>query len=173
MDVEISVREALVLEDFDSFFRETFAPVARAAALVARDRGIGQELAQEAFLRLYQRWGDMQSGEHARRFAYRVAVNLARSHLRKHLRVRPSGLEPRRRGRSEAAPPAWVEISDALGALSGRQRAVVVLVDYVGFDATGAGEVLRISAGTVRAHLMRGRRALRAALDQTGTEGDR
>lgn len=50
MDAEILAREALVLEDFDSFYRQTFARVARAAALVARDQETGQELAQEAFL---------------------------------------------------------------------------------------------------------------------------
>ena len=80
--------DRVALPEFETFFRETFDGVARAAALVARDLGIGQELAQEAFFRLYERWSEMQSEEHARRFAYRVTINLARSHLRKHLRYR-------------------------------------------------------------------------------------
>jgi TolB protein len=88
----LGTRDARVLPQFDSFFREAFGPVARAATLVARDPGVGQELAQEAFLRLYERWSAMQSEEHARRFAYRVAINLARSHLRKHLRLVLAGL---------------------------------------------------------------------------------
>ncbi len=157
------------LPDFDVFFRDTFAGVARAAALVARDPGTGQELAQEAFLRLYERWPQIASEEHARRFAYRVAVNLARSHLRKHLRVRLTGLEPRER---DPATPTerWADVADALGALPGRQRAAVVLVDYVGLHSAEAGEVLRISPATVRAHLMRGRRTLRRALEMP--EGD-
>jgi RNA polymerase sigma factor (sigma-70 family) len=158
-----------VLPQFDSFFREAFGPVARAATLVARDPGVGQELAQEAFLRLYERWSAMQSEEHARRFAYRVAVNLARSHLRKHLRLVLVGLTSDR----APAPSAdrseeWVELRDALAGLSARQRAVVVLVDFVGMDAAEAGAVLGIAAGTVRAHLMRGRRALRERLHVEG-----
>lgn len=157
------------LEDFDGFYREVFPGVARAAALVARDAGTGQELAQEAFFRLYERWDRFESEEHARRFAYRVALNLARSHLRKHLRVRLSGLEPRERDAS-VPPDAFADLADALGALSGRQRAAVVLVDYVGFDAAEAGEVMGISPATVRAHVMRGRRALRRALELP--EGD-
>jgi RNA polymerase sigma factor (sigma-70 family) len=152
------------LEDFDGFFRETFGEVARAAALVARDVGTGQEVAQEAFFRLYQRRDRGMSVEHARRFAYRVAINLAKSHLRKHLRVRLSGLEPRERDAATSGD-VFADVADALGALSGRQRAAVVLVDYVGLDAGAAGEVLSISPATVRAHLMRGRRALRAALE--------
>ena len=51
-----------------------------------------QELAQEAFVRALQRWGDLESDEHARNFVYKVAINLARSHMRKYARVRPYGL---------------------------------------------------------------------------------
>src|SRR5439155_4896994 len=78
--------------DFDSFFRAHFERVARAAALVARDPGTGQDLAQEAFAKLFERWSEMESEDHARNFAYKVAVNLAKSHLRKHLRVSLTGL---------------------------------------------------------------------------------
>src|SRR5947207_3874068 len=95
MKVEIHQRGAELLTDFDTFFRETFVEVARAAALVARDPGVGQELAQEAFFRVYERWTQMESPEHARRFAFRVAINLARSHVRKHFRVALAGLAPR------------------------------------------------------------------------------
>lgn len=151
--------------EFDAFFRDTFVPVARAAALVSRDFGVGQEVAQEAFARLYERWPRIESAEHARRFAYRVAINLARSHLRKHLRVTLSGLDPSPRvQRTQPGVDEWVSLRDALGKISPRQRAVVVLIDYVGMDAAEAAEILRIASGTVRAHLMRGRRALRRSL---------
>jgi RNA polymerase sigma-70 factor (ECF subfamily) len=81
--------------------------------------------------------------------------------------VLPSGLEPRDR-RSTFPGEAWGDVADALAALSPRQRAAVVLVDYVGFEAGEAAEVLGISPATVRAHLMRGRRALRAAFEDPG-----
>jgi RNA polymerase sigma factor (sigma-70 family) len=164
---------AVVLPEFDGFFRETFASVARAAALVTRDAGVGQELAQEAFFRLHERWARMQSAEHARRFAYRVAINLARSHVRKYVRVTLAGLDPGGRVADDArSSDEWLEIRSALAGLSARQRAAVVLVDYVGMGALEAGEVLSISAGTVRAHLMRGRRALRRRLDHLSQEDD-
>ena len=53
MRVEAAESGAVILEDFDEFFRSSFPGVARAAALVARDPGTGQDLAQEAFFRLY------------------------------------------------------------------------------------------------------------------------
>jgi len=162
MDAAVSNSEAGALPSFDDFFRSTFSCVARAAALVARDPGVGQELAQESFLRLYERWARFESEEHARRFAYRVAINLARSHLRKHIRVALAGLDLGR-GRSEPTDTndAWLSIMPLLGELSPRQRAAIVLVDYVGMESAEAAEVLGIAAGTVRAHLLRGRTALR------------
>ena len=153
--------------DFDPFFHAHFEKVARAAALVTRDASAGQDLAQEAFMRLLERWGTMESDEHARNFAFKVAVNLARSHLRKHGRLSLYGLRsPDAPGASSPMGPsdAWLEMADALGALSPRQRACVVLVDYVDMDSAAAAAVLGMSAGTVRVHLMRGRRALREAL---------
>jgi RNA polymerase sigma-70 factor (ECF subfamily) len=153
--------------DFDSFFREHFSGVARAAALVARDPSTGQDLAQEAFARLYQRWHDMASADHARNFVYRVAINLARSHLRKHLRLSRFGSahsdEPATADPSTRSDD-WLVIADALSTLSPRQRACVVMVDYVDMDAASAAKALGMGAGTVRVHLMRGRRALRESL---------
>ena len=152
--------------DFDPFFRANVERVARAAALVTRARGAGQDLAQEAFTRLLERWSDMRSDEHARNFVYKVAINLARSHLRKYRRVRLYGLrypgDPS--GSRAEASEDWLEIVGALGALSPRQRACVVLVDYVDMDSAGAARVLGVSAETVRVHLMRGRQSLRTSL---------
>jgi RNA polymerase sigma factor (sigma-70 family) len=148
-------------------FRAHFPGVARAAALVARDPGTGQELAQEAFARLFARWEQMESVDHARNFVYRVAINLARSHVRKHLRVTLAGFA----AGSHASVPdptettaAWLEVADALGVLSPRQRACVVLVDYADMDAATVARVLGMGPGTVRVHLSRGRRTLRERL---------
>ncbi|MGH2674484.1 MAG: sigma-70 family RNA polymerase sigma factor [Actinomycetota bacterium] len=154
--------------DFDSFFRQHYPGVARAAALVARDQGTGQDMAQEAFVRLHHRWGELASLDHARNFVYRVAINLARSHLRKHLRVSLFGLQRREEANPSADPSAratqWLAVADAMAGLSSRQRACVVLVDYVDLAPAAAGRILGIAPDTVRVHLMRGRRSLRERL---------
>ncbi len=178
MDIEARPAADLVRSPagFDAFFRYRFAGVARATALVVRDIQVGEDLAQEAFARLHPRWGAMESEEHARNFVFRVALNLARSHLRRR-RLLPFGL--RREGFRDtftddgsAATAERMAIVEALGGLSPRQRSCVVLIDYVGYDATYAAEVLGMNVGTVRVHLMRGRRALRGRLDAArGKEG--
>lgn len=157
---------------FDDFFRQHFARVAGTAGLVAGDAASGQDMAQEAFARLHLRWEQMRSVDHARNFAYRVAVNLARSHLRKHLRVTLVGLRHRDRPDPAGDPferaAEWVGVVEALRSLTSRQRACVALVDYVDLDAAEAARILGIRTATVRVHLMRGRQALRERLEEQG-----
>jgi RNA polymerase sigma-70 factor, ECF subfamily len=151
--------------DFDACFRDLFPRVARTAALVARDPQLGPDIAQEAFARLYERWDRISSAEHARNFVFRAAVNLARSHLRRRLAM-PFGLRGPDRPQADAtaSSDAWLVVVDALGDLSPRQRACVVLVDYADLDASAVAAVLGMAEATVRVHLMRGRRALRTKL---------
>ena len=145
--------------------------------LVAHDRDLGEQLAQESFTRLYERWSAMESDDHALRFAYRTALNLASSHHRSERRWRT--LRAQRGGEMtrasvpgpEAAVADRAEVFAALRGLSAKQRACVVLVDYVGLDDGEAGVALGIAASTVRVHLTRGRRALRAALGGSEEEG--
>jgi RNA polymerase sigma factor (sigma-70 family) len=150
---------------FEDCFRELFPDVARAAALIVRDPTLGPDLAQEAFVRLYERWDRIASPEHARNFAFRVAINLARSHLRRHLAT-PVGLRGPDRPTQDPTEKTneWIVVTDALSRLSGRQRACVVLVDFAEIDPAGVARILGMAEGTVRVHVSRGRRALRAHL---------
>jgi RNA polymerase sigma factor (sigma-70 family) len=161
--------------DFDRFFRELFPRVARTAALVARDRQLGPDLAQEAFARLYERWDRMESVDHARNFAFRVAVNLAKSHLRRRQATSFGLVSPLERRDADPAARSvdWLGMVDALAALSGRQRSCVVLVDYADMDAATVAEILGMAEPTVRVHLMRGRRVLRERLGMQMEEDDR
>jgi RNA polymerase sigma-70 factor (ECF subfamily) len=177
MDTEVDMPAASLSGrgDFDTFFRDHFAGVARAAGLVVRDVGVGQELAQEGFARLFPRWSDMDSADHARNFVYRVAINLARSHMRRTLRLSVAARLNGSGGQVVTPDPAersgdWLVISPALGMLSPRQRACVVLVDYADLDSATAGRILGMRAGTVRVHLTRGRRALRERLTEGSKE---
>jgi RNA polymerase sigma-70 factor (ECF subfamily) len=170
--VETQVASVEAAMSFDAFFRKEFARVARAAAVVACDRTTGPDLAQEAFARLFSRWSEMTSEEHARNFVYRVAMNLAKSHRRRILRpiwslgstgdVTPDHSE---------VSAAWVSVVEALRRLSPRQRQAVVLIDYADLSSATVGELMGMKDSTVRVHLMRGREALRASLgiDQEGT----
>jgi RNA polymerase sigma-70 factor (ECF subfamily) len=165
MGAEITSAEPARTASFEDCFRAWFGQVARSAGLIARDAALGPDIAQEAFARLYERWDRIESDDHARNFVFRVGTNLARSQLRRRLAA-PFGLT--RPDDIEASPAApteeWLDVADALGGLSPRQRTCVVLVDFADFDAATVGRMLGMAEGTVRVHLSRGRRAVRERL---------
>jgi RNA polymerase sigma-70 factor (ECF subfamily) len=128
-------------------------------------------LAQEAFARAWTRWDRYETSEHARNSVMRIGINLARSEAR------------RRRGRSEQVPgegrspevdvATQLAVVEALRTLSERQRTCVVLTDYLGMDSRDVARLLRIPAGSVRTHVARGRKRLRALLDEENQETNR
>lgn len=153
---------------FEAFYREWFPTVARSVALVVRDADTGQDLAQVAFARLWDRWDSMSSPDHARNFVYRVSLNEARSYLRRRGPLRVLGLDRRPGGSSDPAEVLTnrLAVFGALGSLSVRQRECIVLIDYLGYDASSTARLLGISPSTVRVQLARGRARLRSALEE-------
>jgi RNA polymerase sigma factor (sigma-70 family) len=169
MEIGVSEPAAAVDRDgFVEFYRTWFPSVARAAALIVRDVDGGQEIAQDAFMHLWQRRDRIDSNDHARNFVFRAALNGARSHLRRMRRLRLSlerrATEPSDGGSGQATDR--VAVFEALSALSVRQRECLVLVDYLGYDAASAGRLLGIQPPTVRVQLMRGRERLRRRLGE-------
>jgi RNA polymerase sigma factor (sigma-70 family) len=158
---------AVDLGEFDAFYREWFPSVARSIALVISDVGMGQDFAQESFARLWQRWDAMASHEHARNFVFRVSLNEARSYMRRRRPLRLLGLEREPEGWPDPADGITnrVAVFHALSSLSVRQRECVVIVDYLGYDAASAGELLGMRPSMVRVQLVRGRTKLRRALE--------
>lgn len=169
MDIGVSEPATAVERDgFVDFYRAWFPRVARAAALIVRDVEGGQEIAQEAFMRLWARRDRFRSNEHARNFVFRAALNGARSHLRRMRRLRLF-LERRTTESSDGGSVQATDriaVFEALKALSVRQRECLVLVDYLGYDAASAGRLLGIQPATVRVQLMRGRERLRRELGE-------
>jgi RNA polymerase sigma factor (sigma-70 family) len=149
---------------FETFFRKEFAAVARTAGLLVHDWGVGEEAAQEAFARLYHRWNRMSSELHARNFVYRVALNLARSHLRRSRRLLVGPVPTVKVPDPAISSTDHLVLVSALGSLSPRQRACLILIDFAGHTAGSTARILRTRESTVRVHLMRARRALRTAL---------
>lgn len=159
-------------DEFDGFFRSFFPLVARTVALIVHDFETGQDIAQESLARVYARWERIGSLEHARNLVFRVAINLARSHLRRQRRALAAGSGGLGESSAEEAATVAdrVTLAGALSELSGRQRTCLALVDYAGLDVGDVARFLWMRPSTVRVHLTRGRRALAKALEPTYQE---
>jgi RNA polymerase sigma factor (sigma-70 family) len=121
-----------------------------------------QDVVMEAMARAFSsaRWPQV---EERRAYLYRCVLNHARSHHRSTLarRVR----ERRAAEPLQVAPPLPdPDVLAAVGQLSMRQRAVVVLTYWEDRAVAEVASTLGISEGSVRRHLARARARLREAL---------
>lgn len=154
---------------FEEFYERESLPLFRRLCLVAGDRHEAEDVMQEAFLRLYQRWDRVRDLEDPVGYLYRTAFNLLRSRSRRAALAvrRVLGIAP---ATDEfAAADARHVVSRALGRLTPRQRAALVLTEILGYTSDEAGRVLGVRAGTVRALASQGRAAMRESLE-TGHE---
>jgi len=152
---------------FDAFFAEEHERLFKALYFVTGNREDSEELMQEAFLRLWERWHDIERIDDPTAYLFRVALNAFRSRRRR-AAVALRKLTP---AHEERDPFTDAEMrADVRGLLLGctaRQRAALVLVDLLGYPSEQAARILGVRPSTVRALATQGRRAIR------GAEGDR
>ena len=149
-------------DGFESFYRETYARIVRACALVLLDAAAAEDAAAEAFARLWSRWGQIRNDDHAGGFVFKTAMRLCAREVRR--RGRSAGMAA-----SSPEDPAEQtamrrDVARALAALPLRQRQAVVLRDWAGFETREVARMIGTRESTVRVHLARGRERLRTAL---------
>jgi len=161
---------------FDAFFRTHHAGVFASFRLLAHDGAEAEEIAQEAFLRVWQRWDRVAAMERPDGYLYRTAMNVWRSRRRRAaVAIRRLGRRVRAlEGATEGGVPA-VEDRDAvvraLAGLSERQRAAFVLTEGLDLTSEEAGEAMGVAASTVRVLVARAREALRTNTDTGANDG--
>jgi RNA polymerase sigma-70 factor (ECF subfamily) len=137
------------------------------------ERERAEDLAQEAFVRLYQRSGSYVEEGHLAAYLYRIATNLLRTEERR--RRRWWTLEPRLEATLEPAArsdgPQRVfraelqqTLARALAELPLHFRVPVVLFEVEDWTLEEIADWLGCRVGTVKSRLHRGRRRLRESL---------
>jgi RNA polymerase sigma-70 factor, ECF subfamily len=165
--METGTRSQVAAEEgFEAFFRTHYSNLARAMYLLMGDRTEAEDLAQEAFARLFERWARVSVMESPAGYLYRTALNLNRSRVRR--------LSARARRVMPGPPPpdpgermaSRLEVIEAVASLPPPQREALVLVEWLEFDAEEAGRILGIEAVSVRGRLHRARATLRQRLGE-------
>lgn len=148
-----------------AYMRQAFAVAYR----VVGHREDAEDLVQEAFLAAYQHLDSFDVarpfGPWLMRIVANRGANLRRSRTRRETEDEVDGVSTAPSALDDAErKEARVVLTRALATLSERQRMIVTLFDVDEMTSTEIGDMLDISAGTVRWHLHEARRALRAAL---------
>jgi RNA polymerase sigma-70 factor (ECF subfamily) len=151
--------------DFESFFEENRAKVFGAMCLVTGNRQEAEEIAQDAFLRLWERWGDVSKLEDPTGYLFRTAMNVFRNRARRAAVAVRRTLRLVDRGDELAAIEDRDDMIRAMRDLTPHQRAALVLTGYLGYSSEEAARILRVRASTVRALATKGRATARATVE--------
>jgi RNA polymerase sigma factor (sigma-70 family) len=146
-------------ESFQRVYRDEYPGTVRLARMLTGAPDVAEDLAQEAFVRLYRQ------GELAQRPAAllrTITVNVCRSW---HQSQRRTAVRMVRHGPSATSLPAFErELDDALRRLPYDQRAVVVLRYWLGMSEAETALALGCRVGTVKSRHARALFALRKEL---------
>jgi RNA polymerase sigma-70 factor (sigma-E family) len=146
---------------FTELYLEHHDRLVRLAFVLTGSREIAEDVVQDSFVRLYNRWG---AADHPDRYVRQIVVNECHSHHRR------AGRERDRRAKLYVVDATTdrhsVELEDVLMELPYRQRAAIVLRFYSDLSEAEIAEVLGCRPGTVGSLIHRGLDRLRKAIEQ-------
>ena len=157
-----SSSEAIVdhVAAFEDFFRVQTQSLYAHLCLITGNRAEAEELAQDAFLKVWERWDRVGDMEEPVGYLYRTAMNLFRKRYRRvGVALRKTVSVELREDEFSTAEDRSV-VAGALVELAPRQRAALVLTELIGFSSEEAGHMLGVRPVTVRVLASQGRAAI-------------
>jgi RNA polymerase sigma-70 factor (ECF subfamily) len=152
---------------FEDFFDAERDGLFGALVLITGDRHEAEEIAQDAFLIVWERWDRVRSMDKPTGYLYRTAMNLFRRRRRRAALAARRMVGLANHEDAFAAADARQVIARALAGLSRRQRAALVLTELIGFDSEEAGRMLGVKPVTVRVLASQGRAAMKRSMGES------
>jgi RNA polymerase sigma factor (sigma-70 family) len=139
------------------FFEDEYRSVVRTAFLIVRNVQRAEDVAQDAFVQLYQHWEKVSRYERPEAWVRRVAIRLAvrevkRTRVREVLQLKSPAPLP--------VEPLDLAVVEAVKQLSPMQRAAIALFYLEDRPIAEIADLLGITVSTCTVHLTRGRRRL-------------
>jgi RNA polymerase sigma-70 factor (ECF subfamily) len=161
---------------FDGIVRRWQAPLVNLAYRFCRDRARAEDMAQEAFLRVFRGLKSWRQDAAFSTWLFAVATNLYRSELRR-IPARTMSIEDVAELRDSRPTDGGLAeeersqaIRSAILALPAKYREPMILFYFHEMDIAAAARSLNLPQGTVKARLSRGRELLRERFErQFGT----
>jgi len=146
---------------FEGFVAENQTRLFGSLYLMTGSRYEAEEIAQEAFVRVLERWDHVGGLDDPTGYLFVTALNIFRN------RVRRAAIALRRSIGVAPTPDAFGAVDDrevvldALAKLPPDQRAALVVTALLGYSSEEAGRMLGARPSTIRARATRARTALR------------
>ncbi len=146
---------------FEELFLDVHDRLYRALYFVTGSSADAEELMQDAFLKLWERWDRLDTIEDPVAYLFRVALNGVR------MRARRARVVARKILPAAAARDPFDDVNvredvrRMLRGITPRQRAAIVLTEILGYSSEQAARIMGIQPTTVRVLASQGRAALR------------
>jgi RNA polymerase sigma-70 factor, ECF subfamily len=143
---------------FEAFYERLFGRLFTAMFMVTANRHEAEEITQEAFVRVYERWDRVATLDDPVAYLFRVSMNVFRSRYRRaSLGVRRAILLAPADSDDLASIETRDEVVRLMKELDPKQRAAVLLTAILDYSADEAGRMLGIRASSVRSLTTRAR----------------
>jgi RNA polymerase sigma-70 factor (ECF subfamily) len=142
-----------------------FPAVLRTVFLIIHDRPRAEEVTQDAFVKLLQKWRMVSQYEHPEAWVRQVAVRMAIRQARRES-VRGSVELRGQAAQVGGEPLPDVDLALAVRSLAPMQRAAVVLYYLDDRPVAEIAHLLQVSESTVKQHLYRARQRLAELLHE-------
>jgi RNA polymerase sigma-70 factor (ECF subfamily) len=148
-------------QQFEEEFRRHWLAVFRFAVGWTNDWATAEDIAQEAFARLWASRERINWSETTLPWLLTTARHLTTDRFRRLRRLPALAFSAGRSGPAdENARVGWLDARQAMAHLTAEQRSALVLTAVLGFDSESAAQILGTTAGGVRAAVSRARQAL-------------
>jgi RNA polymerase sigma factor (sigma-70 family) len=166
---EISISEGMgPPQRFEDFFEEESPRLFRRLCLIIGNRQEAEEVMQDAFLSLFERWDRVRAMENPSGYLYTTAFHACTKRSRRAALALRSTFSPVVAADEFDSADDRQVISQALARLSRRQRMALVLTELLGYGSEDAGRIMGVRAVTIRTLASQGRAAMRGSLEVDG-----
>ena len=150
---------------FEEFFEAERTRLLRALYLLTGNREEAEEVLQESFIAVWERWDRVGTMDEPTGYLFRTALNRYRSRVRRAGRAARRAVGHAHGGDGFAEAEDRVEIARALADLSPRRREAIVLTELLGYGSAEAGRLMGVADATVRRLAQDARADLKTTLE--------
>jgi RNA polymerase sigma-70 factor (sigma-E family) len=160
--------------EFEDFVRARSKALCASAYLLTGDRGLAEDLVQDALARTWRSWKRLHHTTNAEAYTRRTMYHLhvSRWRRKKVAEFATDAVPDRANAQSEADTALRLAVHAALLSLPATQRAAIVLRYFEDQTETAAAATLNCPVTTLRARVQRGLRRLRSTLPELVLDAD-
>jgi RNA polymerase sigma factor (sigma-70 family) len=163
------IARVLLREDqhaFGELVRRYQSPVRAFLARMTHDSATADDLAQQTFLKVWQKLHTFRNGARFSTWLFAIAFNEFRSDRRrkKELLVEDTDMVETEEPAMETNTSLRMDLNEALKSLNSAERAAIVLCCQNGLSHEEAAQVLDCPLGTVKTNILRGKEKLKRRL---------